>query len=74
MLGLYQERRIQQWFLGADWFISFWNIYYGTIHFVAPVAALVWLYRKAPVRYVRWRNTLADDARRSACWASGCIR
>jgi hypothetical protein len=23
-----------------------------------PVVALVWLYRKAPVRYVRWRNTL----------------
>ena len=38
--------------------MSFWNIYYGTIHFVMPVVALVWLYRKAPVRYVRWRNTL----------------
>ena len=23
-----------------------------------PVVALVWLYRKAPARYVRWRNTL----------------
>jgi PAP2 superfamily len=57
-LGLYQEHRVQQWFLGADWFIAFWNIYYGTVHFVAPVAALIWLYRRAPVRYVRWRNTL----------------
>lgn len=58
VLGLYQEHRIQHWFLGADWFIAFWNVYYGTIHFVAPVAALIWLYRRAPVRYVRWRNTL----------------
>ncbi len=38
--------------------MAFWNIYYGTIHFVMPVVALVWLYRKAPARYVRWRNTL----------------
>jgi PAP2 superfamily len=58
LLGLYQEHRIQQWFVGSGWFISIWNIYYGTIHFVVPVAALIWLYHKAPVRYVRWRNTL----------------
>jgi hypothetical protein len=56
--GLYQEHRVQQAFL--DWapFISFWNFYYGTIHFVLPVVALVILYRRAPARYVRWRTTL----------------
>jgi hypothetical protein len=58
-LGLYQERAIQQAFLSADWFMAFWNIYYGTIHFVVPVVALVLLYRKMPARYLRWRNTLA---------------
>ncbi len=57
-LGLYQERRIQQAFIGWPDFLSFWNIYYGTIHFVLPVVALVTLWRKAPARYVRWRNTL----------------
>jgi membrane-associated phospholipid phosphatase len=57
-LGLYHEYSIQQAFLHVDWFMAFWNIYYGTIHFVIPVVALVWLYRKAPARYVRWRNTL----------------
>ncbi|MFI5372545.1 MAG: phosphatase PAP2 family protein [Candidatus Eisenbacteria bacterium] len=57
-LHLYHERSIQQAFLSADWFMAFWNIYYGTIHFVMPVVVLVWLYRKAPVRYVRWRNTI----------------
>ena len=56
--GLYQEHRIQQAFLDWTPFISFWNIYYGTIHFVMPVIALVALYRKTPARYVRWRNTL----------------
>jgi hypothetical protein len=58
-LGIYHERAVQQAFLGADWFMSFWNIYYGTIHFVIPVVALVLLYRKLPARYVQWRNTLA---------------
>jgi membrane-associated phospholipid phosphatase len=56
--GIYQEHRIQQAFLDWSPFISFWNIYYGTIHFVMPVIALVALYRKMPARYVRWRNTL----------------
>lgn len=57
-LGIYWERPVQQAFLNVDWFIAFWNIYYGTIHFVLPLVTLVWLYRKAPARYVRWRNTL----------------
>jgi hypothetical protein len=57
-LGLYHEHSIQHAFINLDWFMSFWNIWYGTIHFVMPVVVLVWLYRKLPVRYVRWRNTL----------------
>ena len=56
--GIYQEHALQQLFVSADWFMAFWNIWYGTIHFVMPVVALVVLYRKAPARYVRWRNTL----------------
>jgi len=57
-LGLYHEYSIQQAFIGLDWFMAFWNIWYGTIHFVIPLVVLVWLYRKLPARYVRWRNTL----------------
>jgi hypothetical protein len=56
--GIYQERALQELFRAADWFMTFWNIWYGTIHFVMPLIALVWLYRRMPVRYVRWRNTL----------------
>jgi hypothetical protein len=57
-LGIYWERSVQEAFLQVDWFIAFWNIFYGTIHFVLPVVALVWMYRAVPARYLRWRNTL----------------
>jgi membrane-associated phospholipid phosphatase len=57
-LGIYWERDVQRAFLHIDWFIAFWNIFYGTVHFVVPVVALVLLYRKAPGRYTRWRTTL----------------
>ena len=56
--GIYQEHRTQHAFLDWHWFISFWNIYYGTIHFVMPVIALVAMYHKTPTRYIRWRNAL----------------
>ena len=58
-LGLYFEEGVQEAFL--DWrpFIQFWNLFYGTFHFVVTVAALVLLFRRFPARYPRWRNTLA---------------
>jgi hypothetical protein len=58
-LGLYFEEGLQEAFL--DWrpFIQFWNLFYGTFHFVVTVAALVLLFRRFPARYPRWRNTLA---------------
>ena len=58
-LGSFREEAIQQAFLGARWFISFWNVFYGTAHFVVTVAALVLLFRRMPWRYPLWRNTLA---------------
>ena len=57
-LGIYWELTVQQAFLNVDWFMAFFNIYYGTIHFFLPLFTLVFLYRKFPSRYVRWRNTL----------------
>ena len=59
MLALYQERAIQHAFLGNRLFIEFWNLFYGTFHFVVTVFALVLLFRRFPQRYRRWRNTLA---------------
>ncbi|HEX7275960.1 MAG TPA: phosphatase PAP2 family protein [Acidimicrobiales bacterium] len=58
-LGIYHEEAIQQRFLGWDGFIEFWNLFYGTFHFVVTIFALVFLFRRFPARYRRWRNTLA---------------
>jgi hypothetical protein len=59
LLGLYHEETIQDWFLGNHAFIRFWDIYYGSFHFVVTAAALVWCFRARPDRYPLWRNTLA---------------
>jgi membrane-associated phospholipid phosphatase len=58
-MGLYHEETIQEWFLGWRWFIQFWNLFYGTFHFVVTTFCIVWLFRRFPERYVRWRTTLA---------------
>jgi len=58
-LGLYHEPGLQQTFLDWRWFIEFWNVFYGTFHFVVTVVALVLLFRRFPARYPQWRNTLA---------------
>ncbi|MGI8810594.1 MAG: phosphatase PAP2 family protein [Acidimicrobiales bacterium] len=58
-LGLYFEEAVQEAFLDSRWFVQFWNLFYGTFHFVVTIAALVLLFRRFPDRYPRWRNTLA---------------
>lgn len=59
MLGIYWEQSIQQAFLGNRLFIGFWNVFYGSFHFVVTAGALILLFRRFPDRYRRWRNTLA---------------
>lgn len=56
---LFHEADIQKAFIGNHLFIEFWDLYYGTIHFVMPVVGLIWLWLRFPSRYYRWRNTLA---------------
>jgi hypothetical protein len=58
-LGLFHEEAIQRWFLDWRWFIQFWNLFYGTFHFVVTAFCIVWLFRRFPERYIRWRTTLA---------------
>jgi hypothetical protein len=58
VLGSFHEATIQGWFLAQHWFISFWNVFYGTAHFAVTIFALVWLFRRDPQRYPLWRNTL----------------
>ena len=57
-LGLFHEEAVQRAFIGWDGFIRFWNIFYGTFHFVVTIFALVWLFLRFPLRYSKWRNVL----------------
>lgn len=59
-VGGFVEADIQRFFL--EWstpFIRFWNLYYGTLHFVVTAGVMVWLFRRHPDIYPRWRNGLA---------------
>lgn len=55
-IGLYQESRIQSWFIDSTAFIQFWNLFYGTFHFAVTVAVFVFLYRRRPRIYPFWRT------------------
>jgi hypothetical protein len=61
-LRTYFEPALQRWYLDlpAHGWIGFWNVFYGTAHFIVTAAALIWLYRRGTAgRYRLWRNTLA---------------
>jgi PAP2 superfamily protein len=56
----FHEAWVQHLFYpSAKWFLEFWNVFYGSAHFIVTVVALVWLFRRDPSRYPLWRNTLA---------------
>jgi hypothetical protein len=59
-LHLYFEADLQQWYLDlpADGLIRLWNVYYGLAHFLVTLAALVWMFRRDPLRHRVLRNTL----------------
>ena len=56
--GLFHERELQHAFLGADWFIRFWNIFYGTAHFMVTVALFIVMFHKARHMFTKWRNVI----------------
>jgi hypothetical protein len=60
-LHLYVEPSVQQWYLGlpAHGVIRLWNVYYGIAHFLVTFVALVWMFRRHPLRHRVMRNTLA---------------
>ena len=57
-VGLSFERSVQEFALRVEWLAVLANLWYGTVHFIVPIALLVVLWRKAPARYLRMRNTL----------------
>jgi len=59
-VGIFHEEAIQHAALQVGrFFIEFWNIFYGTFHFIVTAFALIYIFRRFPERYARWRNTLA---------------
>jgi hypothetical protein len=60
-LHLWIEPGLQQWYLRLphDGLIRFWNIFYGTAHFIVTIGVLIAAFRKAPRRYRFIRTTLA---------------
>jgi hypothetical protein len=57
-IGLFVEPTLQGWFLDWHRFIQFWNIFYGTAHFIVTPIALFWLFRRDAATFRRWRNTI----------------
>jgi len=58
-LRLFHEQWIQRQFIEYDWFIRFWNIFYGSFHFAVTLAVMIYLFRHYPHRYIRMRSALA---------------
>ena len=55
-LGTFHEAWFQSLFVDWHPFIVFWNSYYGSLHFVVTIGALVFLFRRWPQDYRRLRN------------------
>ncbi len=58
-LGLFHEHAIQNIFLPYRLALQFWNVFYGTAHFLVTITTFITLYVVGRTRFVRWRNTLA---------------
>ena len=63
---LQRAMRCREAFLDYRGFIEFWNLFYGTFHFFVTIGALLWLFRRFPERYPKWRNVLACTTARGA--------
>lgn len=55
-MGLYQEARIQSWFIDWEIFLRFWNVFYGLFHFAVTALVLIFLYTRDPAAYPKWRT------------------
>lgn len=56
-VGLFVELAIQRRFIGVPGLIRFFNIYYGSVHFVVTLVVLILAFFRLR-RYRFWRNTI----------------
>ncbi|NUP53203.1 MAG: phosphatase PAP2 family protein [Catenulispora sp.] len=57
-LGLNFERSFNHWVYGVRWLAFSMNVYYATLHFIVPIAVLIWVYVKFPDRYRAVRTVM----------------
>ncbi len=53
------EQQLQAWALNVEPLIIFCNYFYGSLHFIATIGAAVFLFRRYPDDFPRFRTTLA---------------
>ena len=58
-IGINHEETLQSWALQSKPLIILLNYIYGSLHFIVTAGVVIWLYRRHPGDYPRWRNTLA---------------
>ncbi len=58
-LGLYLEEWVQARFIDWDWFMVFWNVFYGSFHFLVTIFAMIYMFVRFPRRYTFMRSALA---------------
>jgi membrane-associated phospholipid phosphatase len=58
-VGLFHEHPIQEFFLPYPTAVKFFNVFYGTAHFLVTIITFVTLFLVSRARFVRWRNALA---------------
>lgn len=58
--GTFFEERLQEIFLDVDWFLRFWNVFYGSFHFAVTGGVMIWLFLTNRERYRKYRTVLAS--------------
>jgi hypothetical protein len=58
-LGIYHELGVHVWARDIRPLIIACNYFYGSLHFVVTIGVGIFLFRRFPDVYPRWRNTLA---------------
>ena len=57
-LGLNFEHSFNHWVYSVRWLAFTMNVYYATLHFIVPIAVLIWVYIKFPDRYRAVRTVM----------------
>lgn len=57
-LSIFHEQAVHDFFLNHEWVIIAANYFYGSLHFIATIFALVWVFTRDPKRYSLVRNTI----------------